>query len=587
MMHRAVLLTFPIVAACFPDGGDPGVVTNAPTNAPAPTALAAPAPPDVINVKDYGALGDGVANDAPAIRDALNAVGPNGGTVMFPPGTYLVNSNESLNCPPMSVGLCPKPKTRLVGAGGTSILKRGANAGALVYQNGGSEYVVESLAFDANGAGSGASTSFFNAVGFVGASRVRIENTHVFDSSGLPSAPGRHGILVYTSDHVVVAHNHLDGGLRIKVGSPGNRVVVEGNVVDDANDNAISLAIGGASTEAADYIIRGNIVRGARGASIYIGSDDGAPAQTVRNIIVDSNVLSGPLLPGVGLIVIRTAHPETGRIVITSNVLDNSMATKVSFTIGIVVTTQTPPYTQRAHDLVIANNAIRGPFDYAGIWLRSVDRATISGNAVDCGSTTACNGAIWVQATADVSIAGNTVGNAANAFYIDDSSRITVSGNTARDVGQGMFLVARTGITTSANVTSNVISNATTGIFEHPFTGGSYDTTYALNDLRGATTPTAPAHLGRVKVANSGIDATTASWDPPGVTATACATTTLAIPQALPGDAVTVTFTQPLPPGAILGGNVSGYGSVTIALCAVGTSFDLLPGTLTATTSRR
>jgi len=44
---------------------------------------------DVINVKDFGAVGDGVADDAPAIRAAFNlAVTKLSSTVLFPQGTY-------------------------------------------------------------------------------------------------------------------------------------------------------------------------------------------------------------------------------------------------------------------------------------------------------------------------------------------------------------------------------------------------------------------------------------------------------------------------------------------------------------------
>ena len=44
------------------------------------------------NVKDYGALGNGVANDNSAIQSAITAANTNGGIVYFPPGQYLVNS---------------------------------------------------------------------------------------------------------------------------------------------------------------------------------------------------------------------------------------------------------------------------------------------------------------------------------------------------------------------------------------------------------------------------------------------------------------------------------------------------------------
>lgn len=47
-----------------------------------------------VNVADYGATGDGVTDDAPAIQAALDAIAVNtpGARLVFPPGTYLVNS---------------------------------------------------------------------------------------------------------------------------------------------------------------------------------------------------------------------------------------------------------------------------------------------------------------------------------------------------------------------------------------------------------------------------------------------------------------------------------------------------------------
>ena len=46
----------------------------------------------VLNVKDYGAIGDGAANDTAAIQAALDAVPVVGAVVWLPPGTYLVSA---------------------------------------------------------------------------------------------------------------------------------------------------------------------------------------------------------------------------------------------------------------------------------------------------------------------------------------------------------------------------------------------------------------------------------------------------------------------------------------------------------------
>ena len=49
---------------------------------------------DVVSVKDFGAVGDGVANDAPAIVAAVAASAS--GTILFPSGTYRISANVTI-----------------------------------------------------------------------------------------------------------------------------------------------------------------------------------------------------------------------------------------------------------------------------------------------------------------------------------------------------------------------------------------------------------------------------------------------------------------------------------------------------------
>jgi hypothetical protein len=50
-----------------------------------------------IDVKAYGAKGDGTTDDTVALQSAINAVEGNGGTVFFPPGSYYIKSSLSSN----------------------------------------------------------------------------------------------------------------------------------------------------------------------------------------------------------------------------------------------------------------------------------------------------------------------------------------------------------------------------------------------------------------------------------------------------------------------------------------------------------
>src|SRR6476619_3655796 len=51
---------------------------------------------DIKNVKDFGAVGNGVANDTAAIQTAMNWAANIIGVIFFPPGTYKVTGTITL-----------------------------------------------------------------------------------------------------------------------------------------------------------------------------------------------------------------------------------------------------------------------------------------------------------------------------------------------------------------------------------------------------------------------------------------------------------------------------------------------------------
>lgn len=68
------------------------------------------------NVKSFGALGDGVTNDSSAIQSALNSISSVGGSVIFPQGTYAIET-----------ALEVYSNTKITGIGNV-VLKRNSNA---------------------------------------------------------------------------------------------------------------------------------------------------------------------------------------------------------------------------------------------------------------------------------------------------------------------------------------------------------------------------------------------------------------------------------------------------------------------------
>jgi Pectate lyase superfamily protein len=94
-----------------------------------------------LNVKAFGAVGDGVADDTSEIQAALTAASTGGGLVYVPPGTYM-----------LSASLVVPTKTHLIGAGaGATTLKKSASFPMLKFwgtATGNSNHLVHSGARD-------------------------------------------------------------------------------------------------------------------------------------------------------------------------------------------------------------------------------------------------------------------------------------------------------------------------------------------------------------------------------------------------------------------------------------------------------
>lgn len=130
-----------------------------------------------VSVKEYGAVGDGVANDSSAINAAISAVNAvGGGTVYLPTGTYLAS------------GLVFRSNVRLLGSGSGTVIKApaglsstsliGLNANVGAYTD--SNISFESLVFDGNGAGLGGTQSrFTDLVALVRVTGVRVVDVTV------------------------------------------------------------------------------------------------------------------------------------------------------------------------------------------------------------------------------------------------------------------------------------------------------------------------------------------------------------------------------------------------------------------------
>jgi len=92
-----------------------------------------------------------------------------------------------------------------------------------------------------------------------------------------------------------VKNNHLSEGGRIKVGRPGHDIVIEGDTVDQANDNAITVVDAGSNVS--DHItIRNNLVRQPLAIGIFFGADgenEINPNLKTEHVEIQNNTIVG------------------------------------------------------------------------------------------------------------------------------------------------------------------------------------------------------------------------------------------------------------------------------------------------------
>ena len=438
----------------------------------------------------------------------MAAVGPGGALVYVPPGTYLLSRYLTL-----------RPRTYFKGAGLASLFTRAEGGTDTIFYSTrrvdeqGNELeppvddvTVEAIAIDMNGAQSEAWQEysyrhdvlgienpllrFVNGMIFrtndkdILAKDLRVRDVRVFDSTGQNNCCG-HGILVKEYQNAWIERNHLSDGLRLAAGGIGDKLIVENNLIEDGNDNALTISVATPNSLTANYRIIGNIVKAPHATAIYIGDDwdsnrTGEPPEgiVVQSIVVEGNQILGPVQPSTVMLIVKLAG-LTERVHIVNNILVQDGQQPVA---GIEITNQSG-VTRLGRDILIANNTVQGPFEYAGIWVQSAQHVRVAHNQVT-GNTTS-SGILVTHGSDTVTVQGNIVSDCRSGLGVEDSTNVQVIGNSfAGVVRDGMTFVAAEGRRLSAQVIGNrSADNGGAGVVEAG--AGTLDTHYFINDLRG------------------------------------------------------------------------------------------------------
>jgi hypothetical protein len=251
-----------------------------------------------VSVRDFGAKGNGTTDDAAAVTAALASMSP-GGTLFFPPGTYIVGSSITIGLDNISV----------VGVAGASILKAKSSATYqdVLYGSGRTGLLIRDLIVDADGANRPIASNVLECVRMDSCVDLRLENLVAQNARGTQDAnhPGTYlsgvGIAISAVNGLRITHvttkncgqaPYIADGMYIS----GTRIMVAGYTATSCLDHGIAF-------EKASQVTASNIVCMDCGTGIGVSNTSAGDAGnvTISDFVVGGTSASMSLGVDIGL----------------------------------------------------------------------------------------------------------------------------------------------------------------------------------------------------------------------------------------------------------------------------------------------
>ncbi|MGO1050126.1 right-handed parallel beta-helix repeat-containing protein [Crossiella sp. CA198] len=348
-----------------------GIGAAAAVVAPAATAHAAPAAPEsalVFNVKDFGARGDGIADDTAGIAATIKAAVA-GGTVYFPPGDFRVNGEiliQANNILVRGAGWASRLTQTDASGKGKATLRFGNADGVAVRELSFTGRGTEHVAGDGNLSYNGVA-----AVRFDGCTNVTVSGCRIAHHAGggIRWTGSLRGALF--ADNTITGIGGDPGPIRrgdnnndFAIGqwnsSPNENIVIRGNTIS-------GHCFGIGSGHGAGLVISGNVIHGIPGQhGMYLSAPGSAQ--------IGGNVVRNVALNCVNVQIAKSAEVTVPSLMITDNVLHDAES-------GIVLNTAKDVATAGFQQPVIAGNSVRTMSEY-GIAVNRTWHGSIIGNTV-------------------------------------------------------------------------------------------------------------------------------------------------------------------------------------------------------------
>lgn len=485
-----------IAQAVFPYDAIEGEVPATPTDYRFP----------LINVKRYGALGNGVANDTSAFSQAIAVAAECGGTVYVPQSlnAYVVTSAITLldnvtirgdgygsritlaSANTTLFSMTAKTRARLQNLRLSCSAPSALAEHAAVNMSGSTDCEVSGCFFDG---WSGWCVNVGNAAtlttGFI-VSRNRFSGW----SSPVQGSAAINGY--YNCSNGEVSGNVINGGSSssstgayfgigfLESGATSSEyfrdIRIVNNTVQAVREYGIVVYANNAVIDG--LVVSGNTVKTVYGSTLNTSAGAGIYLLRVGNATVSGNVVSATNLATAnetlspGAIGINSA---TGRITVTGNTLSNGAYHGINIESG-----------EAASSVVVVGNTV-DDFDKIGIYLNAQGQATISGNSIRTSADTAGIGALLIVGTVgthvkhvavsgnhiiaagsqqvqityadDLSFTGNAVDmndTAGDAVQFASCDRVSVAGNAINSAATSGACLALSAVT-AGRVSGNVL----------------------------------------------------------------------------------------------------------------------------------